>query len=281
MPSIASYFNRQKNMSSPVADSTKRALSSTTSPDPHDAKKRELSLSEVAATFEEDTPFWVPLVLKAVDKTQQDIAAVLTKMDDMSASQAAISKKVADLEKTVKFVGDKFDEQAVELTEVRSSLSKMEKAHATLLGDFVKLRRQVDGNEQHSRNECLVVHGVAEQEEEVKRDHRKLFADTVTNNVGLELKSEELRRAHRLGPPRQDGKPRPIIARFNDMYTRNKVYGSKRNLKGKKIVLTENLTARRLGIMNEGRDKYGNKNVWSQEGRIMANDGHKKIVLCD
>ena len=284
----------------PVSDSTKRPRSVGTSPDSHDAKKsnseRQPSLSEIAESFEPETPFWVPAIFKAVDQIQNDMVTVqstmvkvLSKMDEWTE----MAKKVGELEKAVEFVTNKFDDQTKEFEKQALKFDEQSKAfgalqerlkvaedmNGKLRHDHSVLLRQVDSNEQHSRNECLLIHGVPEEENEGKRDHRQLFAEVVTSKVGVKVEKCNLRRAHRLGPARDDGKPRAIIARFDDMYLRNKVYHSKKSLKGTKMVLTESLTSRRLQIMKDGRAKYGNGNVWSIEGRIMANNGFNKISL--
>ena len=52
------------------------------------------------------------------------------------------------------------------------------------------------------------------------------------------------------------------------------MYKNKKYLKGKKIVVTESLTAVRLDLLNKAKDKFGLKNAsWSVEGRIFACGG--------
>ena len=52
----------------------------------------------------------------------------------------------------------------------------------------------------------------------------------------------------------------------------------KKKLKGKNISITESLTRYRMSVLNEATEKYGFKNVWTYEGRILykdSNDGQK------
>ena len=60
---------------------------------------------------------------------------------------------------------------------------------------------------------------------------------------------------------------------------RQKVFKSKRKkLKAKNISITESLTRYRMSVLNEAREKYGFKNVWTYNGRILykdSNDGQK------
>ena len=73
-------------------------------------------------------------------------------------------------------------------------------------------------------------------------------------------------------------KPRPVIVKFAQYNTRQKVFKSKSKLKGKNISITENLTGYRMGVLNKAREKFGFKNVWTYDGRILykdSNDGQK------
>ena len=79
-----------------------------------------------------------------------------------------------------------------------------------------------------------------------------------------------------------EGKPRPIIARFWSSTLRNDLYFNKKLCKGKPISITENLTKRRALLKTETKQKYGAKNVWTKEGRIYAKEeasGNIKLIL--
>ena len=52
----------------------------------------------------------------------------------------------------------------------------------------------------------------------------------------------------------------------------------KKNLKAKNISITESLTGYQMTVLNEARQKFGFKNVWTYNGRIIYkhnNDGQK------
>ena len=60
-----------------------------------------------------------------------------------------------------------------------------------------------------------------------------------------------------------------------------KVFKSKKKLKGKNISITENLTGCQISILNEAREKFGFKNLWTYDGRILykANNDGQKIKI--
>ena len=83
-----------------------------------------------------------------------------------------------------------------------------------------------------------------------KRKKRELVSVPTTRG-----RAECIDRAHRLGTPdsnvRKDGaRPQPIIVKFTSYRARQDVFMAKRRLKGTKVVITENLTRRRINNNN-------------------------------
>ena len=57
------------------------------------------------------------------------------------------------------------------------------------------------------------------------------------------------------------------------------VYKAKRNLKGKGIVLTENLTKRRYLLLKTAVEALGVRQVWTNEGRILTKINNQIIEI--
>ena len=187
----------------------------------------------------------------------------------------SIKAKNLDIEKSVQFSSDAFDE-------MQSKINLLTSSNENLLKTIEILTSQIDANEQHNRNECLLLHGVPEGEKETPMQSRELFAKTInTHLINTDMIGTHIKRAHRLGKRKQNGKPRPIIARLWDSDLRNHIYHNKKEFKNTAISITENLTRRRMLLKNEAEAKYGPKNVWSKEGRIYAkeNDSIIPIIL--
>ena len=84
----------------------------------------------------------------------------------------------------------------------------------------------------------------------------KLFREELNEDVLL----ADSHRAHRIGKKRvSSSKPRPAIVKFARYNTRQKVFKSKRKLKGKNIIITENLTGYRMGVLNKAREKLASR----------------------
>ena len=251
--------------------SAKRGLSHSNSPD--EAKKRqhfefgfdrETLLSPDGRNLADTPPsVYLPLLFKMLDVMD-------SKMDTILASNEALQKEVAD--------------QAAKLAACDTKIVNQAKEISLLKDVNAKLNLQVDANEQHSRNECLVLHHIDEGDGESSSQALTKFVEIVKSKTGVELTEADIARAHRLGA-KKEGHSRPIIARFKKMSTRNSVFRKKREFKnaknssGKSISLTENLTRLRLNVLSNARAKYGQFNAWSIEGRIYAMDNGKKIEV--
>ena len=81
---------------------------------------------------------------------------------------------------------------------VRKSHRKYSRKQKSLLSE-------TDDLEQYSRRNCLVLHGVNESNEE---NTNEIIIKTFSEEIGVEIKEDDLDRSHRLGKPkRKDNKP--------------------------------------------------------------------------
>ena len=116
----------------------------------------------------------------------------------MTESLDALSKKIDELETEIKNKDEKiqFLENTVEiLEEEKESQGK-----------------EIDDLEQHFRRNCLLLHGVVETNAECTDN---IIIKTCAEELGTDVKQEDLDRSHRLGKVmRNDNKPRPIIVKF-------------------------------------------------------------------
>ena len=57
--------------------------------------------------------------------------------------------------------------------------------------------------------------------------------------------------------------------KFGRDNVRGSVFREKRKLKGTGKSITESLTTKRIGQLNDAREKYGFNNAWSYDGKIL------------
>ena len=131
------------------------------------------------------------------------------------------------------------------------------------------LEKKSDDSEQYSRRNCLLVHGVEEQEQE---NTDNIVLNVIKEHLDIELSVKVFDRSHRIGKSNSKSKRRPIIVKFISYNDRRTIFNNKKRLKGTGISITESLTAEKMRQLKSARDQFGFNNVWSIDGRIMYKD---------
>ena len=130
-------------------------------------------------------------------------------------------------------------------SQTNDELRRLEKRMGELESANTALRDDSDAQEQYSRSNCLLVHGIPEDQ----TDTSDAVLSLCNAQLGLDLDRGHIDRSHRLGhrsetqttagsPP----KPRPVIVKLTTYETRKAIFSNKRKLKGTRYVVTENLT---------------------------------------
>ena len=131
------------------------------------------------------------------------------------------------------------------------------------------MKKKSDDSEQYFRRNCLLVHGVEEQEQE---NTDNIVLNVTKEHLNIELSVKDFGRSHRIGKGNSKSKRRPIIVKFISYNDRRAIFNNKKRLKGTGISITESLTAERMRQLKSARDQFGFNNVWSIDGRIMYKD---------
>ena len=86
-----------------------------------------------------------------------------------------------------------------------------------------------------------------------------IIVETISKNLDKDIAPHNIERSRRIGQPRQSGeKQRLTFVRYNH---HNKIFRNKKNLKGKKILITKGLTTNRMEKLKEPRELRGIYNV--------------------
>ena len=97
--------------------------------------------------------------------------------------------------------------------------------------------------------------------------------------LGVKNKENDLDRSHRLRKPkRKDNKPRPVIVKFTRYAVRREIFMNKRKLKSKRLLIKESLRFSRTQLLGEAQKKYGVRNVWTSDGRVMFTENNKVFL---
>ena len=140
-----------------------------------------------------------------------------------------------------------------------------------------KLEIMIEEQQQYSRRNCLLIHGVPSQKNE---DTDQIAIDIIQSHLDIPIEKHELDRSHRFSKPNS-----PIIVKFATHNKKNNVYKNKKKLKGKGIFITESLTSKRVEYIKKLADlrKSGKiKSCWSADGKLfytLPSATQKKIEL--
>ena len=69
-----------------------------------------------------------------------------------------------------------------------------------------------------------------------------------------------------------------MIVKFARYTVRREIVMNKRKLKGKLLLITESLTSSRMQSLDDAQRKYGVRNVWTSDGRVMVKENNKVFL---
>ena len=124
----------------------------------------------------------------------------------------------------------------------------------------------MDRQEQHSRRNCLLIHGTTRENQENTDD---IALEIFREKLDLELTQRDLDRIYRIGKnDKSSNRPRPVIVKFIRYNDRNKIFSKKKQLKNSGISIKESLTKLGMSKLAKAREEFGFRNVWTVDGRI-------------
>ena len=130
-----------------------------------------------------------------------------------------------------------------------------------------KMETQVDQQAQYSRRNCLLFHGIKEEKGEDTGSIINIFKE----EMDAQILPNDLDWSHCIGNPKTK-KERPITVTFVRYNLRHNIFKNKKLLKEKVVSITESLTKDRMAKLNEARENYGFRNVWTSDGKIFFKD---------
>ena len=228
----------------------------------------------------EDAPVWVGVLFKLMKKCTVRVDTIFEKINSLEervttqfnslrADIDAVTESVALLSTANDEQTKTNADQVAVNKDIEARVKAIEANNETLKQKCKSYEDEIDALEQYGRRNCLLLHGVPEAEHE-KTD--LVFCKTISDKLNLEIDPHLLDRSHRLGKPKKDGKPRPIIAKFARYNTRAAVFAAKKQLKGSNLLITESLTRKRVTVLNDSIKTYGSKKVWTLDGEIYTKD---------
>ena len=138
--------------------------------------------------------------------------------------------------------------------------------------------RSLDRHEQYFRRNCLLIHGMEENEkEDTDEVAKETFENEMQENVLVMTQIDPIDLEKNI--PEVDLR---LLSSNLPGTTSEMQFLEKKILKGKAVSITENLTKKRIAETKIARETYGFKNVQSQDRKILytdANDRNKIKVF--
>ena len=213
---------------------------------------------------------------------QEVIKDIIKNKTFLSLVEGSISKRLNEMEQTI----EKQDALIMELQTSNNDKSKeltaLKQQVNRLNYNLEALDQKLDAQEQYSRRNCVRLFGCPEKSGE---NTYITVLKVASEHLHMDLKLEDIERSHRVGkrkehPDRQN--PRGIIVKFKSYRKRQEFISKRRQLKGQKISIVEDLTSRNQKLLNETRTNIKVDKAWSKDGRIYAllkgNNNQTKLI---
>ena len=215
------------------------------------------------------SPDCVKILYNCIKNVEKQIHDIHSKSKETKMSQIKGEQRLMDLNKTFNFISKKFDEYERDRADKEKIINELQKNVDDMSATTESLKGCLDRQEQYSRRNCLLIHGLPESKNE---NTDELVIDTIKEKMGEEIEKDEIDRSHRLGAPKNNGKSRPIIIKFVRYNTRCRIFKNKKKLKGESISVTESLTKKPMEAPTKAIEDDGFGNLCSSEGKILYKD---------
>ena len=111
---------------------------------------------------------------------------------------------------SVEFISARFDDYKADRNKKDEMINSLEEKVLGLTEKVDKLSSLVDRQEQYSRRNCILIHGVKENQNE---DTNEVVINKIKSAMDLDISPGDIDRTHRIGVPTK-GKIRHIIIKF-------------------------------------------------------------------
>lgn len=165
------------------------------------------------------------------------------------------------------------EEKSIKLDTMTEELASVQKAVEELTDENNHVQSRLTELEDRSRRDNLIFHGVPDSRETWQETEAKL-----TNSISAILdsfSSESFQRVHRLGNP-SPTKCRPIVAKFTDFKTKEKVLSLRNQLKDKNISVSEDFSVAtrqaRKKLIDFGKAQAGSSPLKLRYNKLLLNN---------
>ena len=114
-------------------------------------------------------------------------------------SQIKGAEQLSTLTESIRFINERFDQYEEERKEKDKFIKELKKENSKLTEHVKDLEQKVDRQEQYSRRNCLLIHGIKEEKDEKDENTDNIVTKFIQDDVQEEINIEDLDRTHRIG----------------------------------------------------------------------------------
>ena len=216
-----------------------------------------------------DSSSYRSILFDCLKNLESKVNEIFANTNTLNKNQIKSEKQLTDLTETVNFLSEMFHEFEANRKLKEKIIKSLRGQVSALHDDLKKTKAQVDQQAQYSRRHCLLFHGIKEEKGE---NTDSIIINTVKEEMDIEILPNDLDRSHRHGNPKTKKKERLIKVKFVRYNLRHNIFKNKKWLKGKGVSITKSLTKDRMAKLNEAKETYGFRNVWTRDGKIFFKD---------
>ena len=199
-------------------------------------KAREGSLKENPEvdnifTTSMDSPECLQILFNCLQNVEKVLRRYMKCFESFTqTSQIKGESQLKDLSEAVEFIAKKFDQYETERQEKEKIINDLQGKVSEISNEIEVLKNSLDRQQQYSRRNCVLIHGIPEQKGE---DMDEQALKIIREELGETVEKSDLDRAHRIGAFKEDkSRFRSIIVKFSRYNVREKVFKNKKKLKG-------------------------------------------------
>ena len=199
-------------------------------------KAREGSLKENPEvdnifTTSMDSPECLQILFNCLQNVEKVLRRSMKCFESFTqTSQIKGESQLKDLSEAVEFIAEKFDQYETERKEKEKIINDLQGKVSEISNEIEVLKNSLDRQQQYSRRNCVLIHGIPEQKGE---DMDEQALKIIREELGETVEKSDLDRAHRIGAFKEDkSRFRSIIVKFSRYNVREKVFKNKKKLKG-------------------------------------------------
>ena len=150
------------------------------------------------------------ILFNCLKNLEVKVKAIFDLTNTTNESQIKGEQQLKCLTDSVEFISARFDEYEADRKKKDEMINSLEEKVLGLTEKVDKLSSLVGRQKQYSRRNCILIHGVKENQNE---DTDEVVINKIKSEMDLDISPRDIDRTHKIGVPTK-GKNRPIIVQF-------------------------------------------------------------------